>query len=195
MKQLEHMKEQLVSLVSNQLSHADTANTKELGEAVDMIKDLAETIYYCTITEAMEKSEKEGNSKHEEVHHRYYDYVPMRDMDRRYGRMYYDPATNYNTPMYYDESVTNPVHYAAYSDGRYNATAEMRDSREGRSPASRRTYMESKELHQPKEKKMKDLENYMRELSQDITEMIRDASPEEKQLLQTKISTLANKIV
>ena len=145
MKQLEHMKEQLVSLVSNQLSHADTANTKELGEAVDMIKDLAETIYYCTITEAMEKSEKEGNSKHEEVHHRYYDYVPMRDMDRRYGRMYYDPATTYNIPMYYDESVTNPT----YSDGRYNATAEMRDSREGRSPASRRTYMESKELHQP----------------------------------------------
>ena len=29
-----------------------------MGEAIDMIKDLSEAIYYCTITEAMEKSDK-----------------------------------------------------------------------------------------------------------------------------------------
>jgi len=34
----------------------EKVNAKELGEAVDMIKDLSEAIYYCTITEAMEKS-------------------------------------------------------------------------------------------------------------------------------------------
>ena len=96
--------------------------------------------------------------------------------------------------MYYDESVTNPVHYAAYSDGRYNATAEMRDSREGRSPASRRTYMESKEMHQPKTTQMKELEKYLQELSQDVTEMVQKATPEEKQMLQQKISLLATKI-
>jgi hypothetical protein len=28
-------------------------DTKELGEAIDMIKDLEEAIYYCTVTEAM----------------------------------------------------------------------------------------------------------------------------------------------
>ena len=38
------------------LGHIDTADTKELGgEVVDMIKDLAKTMYYCTITEAMEE--------------------------------------------------------------------------------------------------------------------------------------------
>ena len=156
MKQLERMKDHLVSLVDNQLSHVETADTKELGDAIDMIKDLAETMYYCTITEAMHERKQEP-----EREHRYY--VPMRDIDKRYGRMYYDP--------------------------------EMRDYREGRSSMSRKTYMESKELHHPTEKKMKDLEHYLHELSEDITEMIHGATPEEKQLLQNKISTLATKIV
>ena len=35
---------------------------------------------------------------------------------------------------------------------------------------------------------------YMQELSSDICEMIEDASPEEKQLLQKKIIALSNKI-
>lgn len=41
---------------------------------------------------------------------------------------------------------------------------------------------------------MKELEKYMQELSSDITEMIEEASPEEKQFLSSKISTLASKI-
>lgn len=173
MKQLERMKDHLISLVDNQLSHVETADTKELGDAIDMIKDLAETMYYCTITEAMH--EKKREPQHDS---RYY--VPMRDIDKRYGRMYYDPEMDYNYPKYYNEP---------------NRTIDMRDYREGRSPMSRKTYMESKELHQPKEKKMKELEHYMHELSEDVTEMIYDATPEEKQLLRTKIMTLADKLV
>ena len=46
-----------------------------------------------------------------------------------------------------------------------------------------------------KEAQMHDLEKYMKELSEDITEMIEGASSEEKQVLKTKISALANKIV
>lgn len=71
---------------------------------------------------------------------------------------------------------------------------ELRDRREGRSPMSRKMYMESKELHKDKTTQLKDLENYMQELSMDIAEMIDDASPEEKQMLQSKIAALANKI-
>jgi hypothetical protein len=41
---------------------------------------------------------------------------------------------------------------------------------------------------------MKELETYMNELSQDLVDMIQDASPEEKQLLQQKIGMLATKI-
>jgi hypothetical protein len=42
------------------MTHLDTVDTKELGEAIDMIKDLSEAIYYCTITEAMEKKDEES---------------------------------------------------------------------------------------------------------------------------------------
>ena len=41
---------------------------------------------------------------------------------------------------------------------------------------------------------MKELDRYMTELTHDIAEMIQDASPEEKSLLQQKIATLATKI-
>ena len=70
----------------------------------------------------------------------------------------------------------------------------MRDSREGRSPMSRKTYVESKELHHDKAVQMKELDKYMQELTQDIVDMIKDASPEEKQLLKQKISVLSTKI-
>ena len=70
----------------------------------------------------------------------------------------------------------------------------MRDSREGKSPLRRKNYMEAKELHQGKEIQMKELDKYIQELGHDITEMIQDASPEEKQMLQQKISALATKI-
>lgn len=71
---------------------------------------------------------------------------------------------------------------------------EFRDTREGRSPTSRKMYMESKELNHDKAKKMKELEKYMQELTLDIAEMIEDSSPEEKQLLHKKITALASKI-
>lgn len=69
------------------------------------------------------------------------------------------------------------------------------DPREGHSGRYRRMYMDSKENHMDKTKKLQDLDNYLQELSADIVEMINDASPEEKQLLQKKISALAQKIV
>ena len=42
---------------------------------------------------------------------------------------------------------------------------------------------------------MQELETYVQELTSDLIEMIADATPEEKQLLKTKISTLSTKIV
>lgn len=57
---------------------------------------------------------------------------------------------------------------------------ELRDSREGRSPITRRMYMESKELHKDKDTKIRELDKYMKELSEDLVEMIDDASPEER---------------
>lgn len=102
-----------------------------------------------------------------------------RDMDRHMGKMYY----------------TEPITMGANR----STMSGMRDSREGRSGQSRRTYMETKEMHrsntpEDKQQKMKELEKYMGELSGDIAEMISDASNEEKTMLKSKLQTLAQKI-
>ena len=87
MEQLKHMKETLMSAVQGQLGDLSSVDAKELGEAVDMIKDLSEAIYYCTITESMEKSGKEQSEQrmmYPMDYNRYY-----RDMDKDHGAMYY----------------------------------------------------------------------------------------------------------
>lgn len=53
---LEHMKDILICAVEHEIDNLENANCKELGEAIDMIKDLEEAIYYCTITEAMREN-------------------------------------------------------------------------------------------------------------------------------------------
>lgn len=80
-----------------------------------------------------------------------------------------------------------------YEESQGNRGGQQRDSREGRSGQSRRSYMESKEMGKEKGEKMKELENYMKELSEDVTEMIQGASAEEKALLKQKMQVLMQK--
>ena len=220
LKQLEQMKQSLMCCVQPQImGHLDQVDSKELGEAVDMIKDLSEAIYYCTITEAMKEDEK-GDKKHkEEMYYRNNMMYPtMQYYPRPQGmyddpRMYYDGRGGNRSGRGSDMSNGNtgnegrdgnsgnnqggnrgyqePIRHDQYM---MQDPMMMRDYREGRSGMRRKTYMEGKQYHQDKVKQMQELEAYMHELSSDITEMIQDATPEEKQMLQQKISALATKI-
>ena len=58
MERLITIKETLINQVQSQLSNISQVDTKELGEAVDMIKDMEEAIYYHTITKAMGEKEE-----------------------------------------------------------------------------------------------------------------------------------------
>ena len=176
MERLKAMKERLMSCVESQMGDLSKTNAEELGEVVDMIKDLEETIYYCTVVKAME----DRDEKEKEI--MYYP-IMYSDNDTRYykgsmyptrGRMYYGSA--YDRGMH-DYDMVYP-----------------RDYREGRSGASRRMYMESKEMHEGKEKQIHELEKYMHELSEDVMDMINDSTPEEKEILSHKLTTLAEKI-
>jgi hypothetical protein len=69
-----------------------------------------------------------------------------------------------------------------------------RDPWEGQSPIRRKSYMESRQTSKDKTMHMKELENYIHELSNDIVEMMQEASPEEKQMLNKKLVLLANKV-
>ena len=133
MERLHHMKAILLDEIEKQLDNLECVDTKELGEAIDMVKDLEETIYYATITKAMN------------------------------------------------------------SDG-WKDRGEAKEMRMGKSPSSRCAYMESKEMHHDKTTQIQNLEQYMKELSMDVVEMIQGSSPEEKQLLKSKLTTLISKI-
>lgn len=151
MERLKSMKETLMCCVQSQMGHLDTVDTKELGEVVDMIKDFSEAIYYQTITDAMEEK------GHEREEYRYYTerYMPVdyRMMDRGDGRMYYGG-------MGHDTSIRESAeHHGEWREREMPFL--MRDEREGRSHMSRKTYMESKEMHHDKNVKLKDLEKYM----------------------------------
>ncbi len=211
MERLKSMKETLVGCVQGQLANISEANTEELGQAIDMIKDLEEAMYYCSIVKAMEKQEKENEIMEKmrpkkECHHHYTEmvmpyyppemyYPHERDIDRERGKLYYSERQPRNSQgefttyerRYYDGGSSNGGNSGRGGNGggtmnfyEREMPFDLRDSREGRSPISRRHYMESKEMHQGKEKKIKELEKYMQELSEDIVEMIEDASPEEK---------------
>ncbi len=177
MERLKMIKDNLISLISSEAADLHNANCEELGAAVDMVKDISEAIYYCSIVKAMDESEDSSHYKRSK-----YSYPPvMYDGDnmRMNKRMYYHDD---EYPKYYHEDV-----YPTYN-------WEMGDPREGRSARTRRTYMEAKELHKGKDKQMRELEKYLNELSADITEMISDASQEERDILSQKMTTLIDKI-
>lgn len=148
MKKLCEIKDTLINLVEQQITNPQCVDTHEMGEVIDMIKDLAETCYYVSIVEAMEDKED-----HEES-------------NRQTDTMYYG--------------------IGAMNDD---------NKKMGHSPMKRKSYIESKELHMDQAQQMRELEDYAQVLTSDLLEMIQDATPEEKQLLQRKIATLATKIV
>lgn len=140
--------DQLLCEIDKQMECLDNVCTKELGEVIDMVKDLSEAIYYDVITESMLGVEELGEKKH---------YIEK-----------YIPET----------MTVHPSH----------------DDYMGHSPTSRKTYMEYKANGKDKTMKLRELEKYMQELTSDIVEMIDGASPEEKQLLEKRVATLATKI-
>lgn len=145
-ERLHEIKDILLCAVEHQITDLEHVNTCELGEVIDMIKDLEEAIYYCTVTEAMHDPNNEWKTKKSDHHQM------ISDNDR------------------------------------------WIDEREGRSHMSRKMYIEARDMKKDKATQLRELEKYMQELSLDITDMIADASPEEKQYLEKKITALASKI-
>lgn len=198
MDRLKHMKESLFNRIDAEIARGlDNVDTKELGEAIDMVKDLSEAMYYCSIVEAMEEREEESKIMEKHYSQTMGKYPPYQ-MSEGYnngGRMNYDG----NRMMYYDGNNSGNNNGGNNGSRGYSGWAtypqmEMRDYREGKSPITRRNYMESKELKYDKTKQMQELDKYVQELTEDVLEMIHDATPEEKLSLSQKMTALANKI-
>jgi hypothetical protein len=202
-KRMHDMIEKLTECTKSQFDKGlESVDTCEMGKVIDMIKDLAEAMYYRTLAKTMDESEDEeilkmfdryGRDKRFYDHYRYEDgrFAPK---GRGTYRRNYDEPMWHMTPEMYRDMDREP-----YGRMYYTEPTHMHDSREGKSGMSRRTYMNTRDAHkantqQDKEAKMHDLEAYMRELSDDLTELIADMIPEEKNLAKSKLSTLVSKM-
>lgn len=184
MEQLKNIKQCLVSSVQTQLGDLKKTDAKELGEVIDMIKDLEEAMYYCSIIEAMEKSQSEKKDSQAQNNIAYF-MEPDRMMYRGENN-----GSNNNSSSNNNSTSRNYTPYMEY------APYMMRDEgwRNGRSDYSRRMYMEKKSNNSDDNTSMKELEHYIQDLGDDLTDMVKHSNQEEKQVLSTKLQQLATKI-
>ena len=214
-ERLKHLKDNLMCSIEAQMCNLYEADAEELGCAIDMLKDIEEAMYFCTITEAMQGKGKYGGgneyefefkNEHHNKSHKDMTEEPRMYYPNTYNRSYYSDYPM----MYKDDSMMYTDGSRMYASNGNNSSSNgnsnssngsmsnysepMRDSREGRSPQSRRMYMEAKQMHHDKATQLRELEKYMQELTSDMVEMIQDSSPEEKSYLEKKMNTLAAKI-
>ncbi len=108
-KMMHEMKEKLAECAKHELDKGiESLDTKEFGEVVDMLKDLAEAEYYATITMEMKKAENEYGEDYDYMgtyeERRGYRGQP-RDRKGRYmsRRGYEEPPYMHMTPEMYRE--------------------------------------------------------------------------------------------
>lgn len=162
-------------------------DTCEFGMVIDILKDLSEALYYRSVTKAMDSLEAEDVTSvrrysvpywHRELEHN-------RDMDLDYDRMYFSSSM----PSAPRIQKANAKHY--FDD----AEEYMRDSREGKAGLSRKNYVETKTLHpNDSQKKLDNLDRYMKDLAEDVVTLYEDGTNEEKTMVKAKLQTLLQKM-
>lgn len=217
-KMMHEMIEKLTECAKHEMDNGiESVDTKEMGEVTDIIKDLSEAMYYRTLVEAMKEAEygeeydeygpmddgRRGyRGQRRDSRGRYmsnrgrrgyqedYRMPPIywdRDMDRdTMGKMYYTDGTSGTSGMTGGSTSGSSSNGSAMGTRGYSEGSRYENARRG--------YEEKKTMGADKADKMKSLEEYMKELSSDVTDMIKDASPEEKSMLKTKMQTLLTKI-
>ena len=185
MEKLKNIKCTLVSQVQNQLAEPKKVDAKELGEVIDMIKDLEEAMYYCAIIEAMEESkeEKEQGQQYNNINY----YMEPNTYTGGYGMGGSMTGPQQKNYVPYMEYAPYMMRDKTWRDARLYDNAD-------RTYNSRRMYMESKQNQATDKESMKELEHYIKDLGDDLTDMIRDSSVEEKQVLSAKLQQLASKV-
>ena len=163
------------------------------------------------IVEAMKESENEYNIRAIEMYEdyperRYYDNYRYKTSGRfaPNGKGSYMPRRGYDEPPYYHMTPEmyrehEPKYYRDMDKESRNVMYYTEPVRmDSRYENAKRGYEESKAMHngntpEDKQAKMKDLEAYMKEISEDVTKLISDATPEEKSIVKTKMQTLMQK--
>lgn len=194
------------------LDNFEGQNLDDLKDFTEIAKNIACFDKDYRIVEAMEKSE--DNEDIIRMVEQYEDYPDRRFYDNyRYANGRLAPKgrgtrRGYIEPLYFHQM---PDDYRTWEDkpmqermrdldrmsGRMHytePTTATRDSREGKSGMMRRSYIEAKEMHKDKDTTMQELEKYLKGVSEDITDVIGNMTPEERSMLKSKMSTLVTKL-
>ena len=170
---------------------------KKIIEAMDEAEESEEAMKYIEMYE--DYPERKGyrgqprDSRGRYMSRRGYESRMMPDMDYDEIERMRDLDRETKNKMYYTDS------YSRNNTGGMNNSSSQSNGMEGRSGMARRGYMETKEMHkgntaEDKQAKMKELEKYAKELTDDVVEMVENASPEERSLLKNKMSMLVQKL-
>lgn len=163
------------------------------------------------IVEAMKEAENEENLRSIEMYEdyperRYYDNYRYKTSGRfaPKGKGSYMPRRGYDEPPYYH---MNPDMYREHTPEYYRDMDREKGrlyfsepvTMESRYDKAKRGYEESKMTHkentpESKQAKMKDLEIYLKELSEDVTQLLADATPEERSMVKNKMQVLTQKL-
>ena len=190
-------------------------NLDDLKDWTEIVKNIVKFDKDYKIVEAMKKVEE--NEDVMEMLERYVDYPERRYYDHyryadgrfapkghgTYRRNYEEPPYYRMTPDMYREHEPRYYRDMDRSDGRmyYNDTGDM--NRSGNSESSydraKRMYTETKNTHkdnstESKQAKMRELEQYTKELAEDVTQLLTDMTQEEKALLKNRMQVLMQKI-
>lgn len=214
-KRIHEMLECITEKALNEMGKGvESINTEEFSMVTDMIKDLCEAEYKAVIVKSMKRADEEEEEYNKEL---------LRALKDEYGeeggRRYYDEyryangrfapkgrgiRRGYTEPPYYHMPVNyNDMEYMRDMDksrGKmYYSEPIAPHVSESNYDRAKRHYTETKEMHkgastEDKEHKMKALDMYIRELSGDISELLNDMTPDERNLLRTKMSNLASKL-
>lgn len=189
----------------------ENVNTEEMGEAVDMIKDLCEAEYKAVIVKSMKKADEEEEEYNKEL---------LRTLKAEYGeeggRRYYDEYRYKTTGRYAPKGkgtyvgrrgYEEPPYYHMYPErdmdreyGRmyYTEPTATHTSESGYDRA-KRNYTEVKEMHsgttpEDKEQRMKALDKYIKTVTNEIIKIVSDnATTEEKSLIKNNMNNLMSK--
>lgn len=192
-KHIHEMLETLASCAKTEVENGiKEVDTHEMGEVVDMIKDLAEAEYYATITKAMNESEYgvdyDETGRIDEK--RYYNrnrYADGRYAPKGRGRVFYDGDPKY--PMTVEDYKMYSPEYYRDMDRKHGIMYYTDTHKDD----SRMRYMDSKHTTD-KGEKMRNLEHYIGDVSDDLAEMMEGASPEEKSMLKSKLQVMMQKM-
>ena len=205
-KRMHCMIEKLSECAKSEMeSGIENVDTCEMGKVVDMMKDLAEAMYYRTLTKAMDESTSEETL---EMFERYGDgrrfYDKYRYADGRFAPKGRGTRRGYEEQPYYH---MNPDMYREHEpeywrdmdrkDGKMYYTEPI--TMESRYDKAKRMYTETKAKHnsgsvEDKQLTLKEGEKMLNVIIDELMEMVSDATPEMKNMIKTKGMSAMQKI-